>query len=142
MHPSTHHLARTLIHVIPKSMWLIRYGMRDAARDEFSVPQFRVLAQLFGGPRTNSDLALQIGISVPAMSRLVDGLVKAGWVTRVQNVKDRRQSNLKMTAAGNKRYLALQEQALASFELKLSHLNEEQQRALAQGLSILEELSS
>ena len=47
-----------------------------------------------------SDLAEVFGVSVPSMSRAVDGLVKNGLATRVEDPADRRVRQVKITAAG------------------------------------------
>lgn len=47
-----------------------------------------------------SDLAELFGVSVPSMSRAVDGLVKAKLATRVEDPEDRRVRRVKITAKG------------------------------------------
>ena len=47
-----------------------------------------------------SDLAAVFGVSLPAMSRAVDGLVKKGLATRVEDPTDRRVRLVRITAAG------------------------------------------
>lgn len=47
-----------------------------------------------------SDLAETFGVSVPSMSRAVDGLVKAGHATRVEDPDDRRARRVEITAKG------------------------------------------
>jgi DNA-binding MarR family transcriptional regulator len=46
------------------------------------------------------DLAELFGVSVPSMSRAVDGLVKAKLATRVEDPDDRRVRRVKITARG------------------------------------------
>src|SRR4051794_23646748 len=71
-------LSRTVLEVIPRAMASIRAEMRGLARPEFTVVHFRVLAQLSSGPRTASELAENIGVGLPAVSRLVDALSRKG----------------------------------------------------------------
>jgi DNA-binding MarR family transcriptional regulator len=47
-----------------------------------------------------SDLAELFGVSVPSMSRAVDGLVRAKLATRVEDTEDRRVRRVKITAKG------------------------------------------
>jgi DNA-binding MarR family transcriptional regulator len=47
-----------------------------------------------------SDLAELFGVSVPSMSRAVDGLVKAKLATRVEDPDDRRVRRVEITAKG------------------------------------------
>jgi DNA-binding MarR family transcriptional regulator len=49
-----------------------------------------------------SELAETFGVSVPSMSRAVDGLVKKGLATRVEDRDDRRVRRVAITARGKK----------------------------------------
>ena len=51
-------------------------------------------------PRQVSDLAESFGVSVPSMSRAVDGLVKKRLVTRVEDSEDRRVRRIAIAAKG------------------------------------------
>ena len=53
-----------------------------------------------GEPLQVSDLAEHFGVSVPSMSRAVDGLVKEKLVTRVEDPSDRRVRRVAITARG------------------------------------------
>jgi DNA-binding MarR family transcriptional regulator len=46
------------------------------------------------------DLAEHFGVSVPSMSRAVDGLVKKGLATRIEDPEDRRARRVGITARG------------------------------------------
>ena len=66
---------------------------------------FTQLAALYAvaGPETLTvgDLADQLGRSPSATSRLVDGLVRRGYLLRAEEVADRRQRVLALTAEGH-----------------------------------------
>jgi DNA-binding MarR family transcriptional regulator len=47
-----------------------------------------------------SDVAEHIGLSLPAMSTLVDGLVSRGLMVREENQEDRRRMTLSLTRRG------------------------------------------
>jgi DNA-binding MarR family transcriptional regulator len=49
-----------------------------------------------------SDLATLLGSSLPAMSRAIDGLVKKGLATRVEDPTDRRVRVVRITEDGNR----------------------------------------
>jgi len=70
-----------------------------------SMTQCKALLELGGlgqGAETwqVSDLAEVFGVSVPSMSRAVDGLVKKGLATRVEDPDDRRARQVKITGSG------------------------------------------
>jgi DNA-binding MarR family transcriptional regulator len=53
-------------------------------------------------PRQVGDLADLFGVSVPSMSRAVDGLVKQGLASRVEDPEDRRARRVAITAEGER----------------------------------------
>jgi DNA-binding MarR family transcriptional regulator len=66
-----------------------------------SVPQFRTLCYVSAARGSSLSAAADfIGLSAPAMSRLVDGLVEVGMVRRVISPDDRRHVKLSVTAKG------------------------------------------
>jgi DNA-binding MarR family transcriptional regulator len=65
-----------------------------------SLAQYHVLEPLGEGPRTNRELAELAGISAPTATRIVDGLLERGWVSRVADPTDRRAVVISLTATG------------------------------------------
>lgn len=68
--------------------------------DQLTLMQGRVLYILSRHPLTVSSLAKKRGVSLQAASALVQSLVERGWVTRVPDPNDRRQSRLEVTPEG------------------------------------------
>ncbi len=86
---------------VPLIMRVIRAEMRRYASPELSVPQFRTLALLGRQPGASLSAAAEhIGLTLPAMSHLVDGLVTRGLVARRASAADRRRVRLTLTPAG------------------------------------------
>lgn len=59
-----------------------------------------VLQRLREGAQMNSGLASFTGASASAMTRLVDGLARRGWVERVRERADRRKVSIQLTPSG------------------------------------------
>lgn len=94
--------AREVLETVPLVMRVIRTVMRRHRPGGVSVPQFRTLALL--GRRAGvslSEAADHIGVSLPAMSHLIDGLVSRRLVLRRPSAVDRRRVTLRLTAAGH-----------------------------------------
>src|SRR3954465_15446171 len=53
-----------------------------------------------GGEHSVKDIAPHLGLSLPAASRAVDGLIQRGWVTRRESAEDRRSRLIALTDAG------------------------------------------
>ena len=80
---SSDECARQLLNVAPRVVRAIRRLMRDHRLADLSVPQFRALALLSFCPKASlSTLADYVGTSLPAASRMVDGLVSRRLVAR------------------------------------------------------------
>ena len=69
---------------------------------DLSVPQYRVLALLAGGPAASSWLADRLTVSPPSVTAVVDGLVARDLVVRIPDPSDRRRLNLELTVAGRR----------------------------------------
>ena len=72
-------------------------GRRHLAR---AVPRARAARR---GPRTNRQLAESAGISSPTATRMVDGLLASGFVSRVEDPADRRAVLISLMPAAGRR---------------------------------------
>src|SRR5437763_10162015 len=93
--------AREVLDVVPLVMRVLRAEMRLQRGPELSVPHFRVLAFLGNNEGAClSEVAEYVGLRLPSMSTLVDGLVTRGLVSRVPAARDRRRLALCLTGPG------------------------------------------
>ncbi len=100
--------AHALIEGIPRMARLMRQDLRKHSAGLFTEPQFRVMALLYrDGPRCFSCLAAHQGVSLPTISKLVQGLEERGLVRRDRDPTDRRRVLLQLTAAGETAYETL-----------------------------------
>ena len=92
--------ARDVLDTVPLVMQFIRDRIRLQRTAGLSVLQFRTLAFLSRVRKASlSTVADHAGLSLPAMSRMMNGLVKSGLVER-QTVATNRQIALTLTAKG------------------------------------------
>jgi DNA-binding MarR family transcriptional regulator len=92
--------AQELLDTVPLVMRIIRSHMRRH-RSGLTVPQFRTLCYVDSTTgSTLSEVADFIGLSLPAMSRLVDGLADKGMIKRRPCHDDRRVVRLSLTPSG------------------------------------------
>ena len=93
--------ANDIIDVVPIMMRVIRSHLRRHGARELSIPHFRTLTFVYTHEGVSlSDVAEHIGLSLPAMSTLVDGLVSRGLIIRQENREDRRRMTLSLTNSG------------------------------------------
>lgn len=89
------------------------------------------------GDRTLKDLGDQLGLSLPAVSRAVDGLVKRDLVDRAEDAEDRRFKRVRATDAGRKLTRELVEVRLAGLGDFVASLDERQRKALDKALALI-----
>ena len=98
---SAQQCAAQILETVPAIIRFIRSEMRSHRGADLSVPQFRTLALLSRSQGASLSLVAEfLGLSLPAASRLVDGLVKKGLVTRQIPASNRRQVALSVSARG------------------------------------------
>lgn len=90
-------------------------------------------------PATLNQVADHVGRGAPAVSRAIDGLVRAGLVERQADPENRRRLQLRLTDQG-RQYMAKPPAADHSLEGRLSKLASSELRALERGIEILERL--
>jgi DNA-binding MarR family transcriptional regulator len=96
--------AAGLLEVVPAVMRAIRLKMRESTSSELSVVQFRSLALADHQPRgaSVSEIAAHIGLTMPSASKLVDVLVRRGYLRRTSDPTDRRMALLVPTTKGRR----------------------------------------
>ena len=93
--------AREVLDVVPLVMRTVRAEMRRHRTPGLSVPHFRVLAFLnHNAGASLSEVAEYIGLTLPSMSTLINGLVARALVTRQTTRTDRRRITLALTTRG------------------------------------------
>jgi DNA-binding MarR family transcriptional regulator len=95
--------ARQVLETVPLVMRAIRAEMRSHRVPGLSVPQFRVLIFLNRHEGASlSDVAGHVGLMLPSMSRMTDGLVARNLVIRQTDADDRRRVVLTLTTLGRR----------------------------------------
>ncbi len=130
--------ASHVLDTVPSVMQFIRTEMRGHRDLGISVPQFRVLTFLERRPGGSlSDAAERVGLSLPAMSRLIDGLVERGLLTREDAAEDRRRVSLRITDAGRALVRTAREGALARLAEVLGTLSAKERAQIIEAMQIL-----
>jgi DNA-binding MarR family transcriptional regulator len=83
------------------------------------------------------DMAERLGLSLPGASRMVDGLLRRGWVERREDPDDRRMKRIGITAEGRKVIERIESARLAGLEDYAASLTPEQRTTLSSALSDL-----
>src|SRR5659263_206843 len=84
------------------SYWIKKKGRNALSSVRITLPQFQVLQLVYFGEAINvKDLTHLTGLAASTVSEMVDRLVELAYVTKTQNVLDKRQVVLKCTKQGS-----------------------------------------
>jgi len=130
--------ASRILETVPLVMQFVRAEMRSRRGPRISVPQFRSLRFLERNPGGSpSDVAEWMGLTLPAASRLIDGLVENGLLTREGSSVDRRRIHLRLTARGRDLVRSARAGTLARLAEVLEPLPKDRRAAVAEAMDAL-----
>jgi len=84
-----------------------------------------------------SDIANFLSVSPPDATRIVETLVKKGFVERINDENDRRIIRLRITKDGKKVFETIRQELTLSFSKILERINEQDAKALLKGMKAL-----
>ena len=130
--------AHELMDVTPHIIQSIRVEMRRGRGSDISVPQFRTLRFIQRNPDSSlSYLAEHLGLTLPSVSKLVDGLVKQKLLVRHESSVDRRQLMLLLTRSGSSIVDSARSEAQQNLANKLNSLSENELKTISEAMQLL-----
>jgi DNA-binding MarR family transcriptional regulator len=130
--------AHELMDTAPQIVQTIRVEMRRGRGSDISIPQFRSMRFIQVHPDSSlSHLAEHLGLTLPSVSKLVDGLVKQKLITRKESTADRRKLTLVLTQAGADIVDSARADARANLAQKLKHLSDNDLETISQAMQLL-----
>ena len=141
IHATREQAAQQVLDVVPLVMRTLRAQMREHRGENLSVPQFRTLGFLKRREGASlSEVAEHIGLTLPSMSKLVDGLVARKLVVRETYAGDRRRVTLALSARGRATHEAAVGSTRAFLVERLACLDEAERVDVARAMQILRPL--
>jgi DNA-binding MarR family transcriptional regulator len=135
--------AREVLGVVPLVMRGIRKQLRKHGAQVLSVPQFRTLLFISRNKGASlSEVAEHIGLTMPSMSALVDGLVTRNYVVRRTHQYDRRRMTLILTERGETTLRAAREGTQAYLRERFSRFSEAERGTIVRAMRILGQVFS
>lgn len=140
---SAQECANSLMETVPLVMGQIRKEMRRYRPADLSIPQFRALNFVRRNPDCSlSQVAEHLGLTLPSVSKLVDGLQERKLLEREIVPHNRRKMTLNLTAKGQAALKTTREATLEQLNQKLSRLNPEEQTLIIRAMDLLQPLFS
>jgi MarR family transcriptional regulator for hemolysin len=133
--------ARELMDTVPQIIQAIRVEMRLGRGANISIPQFRALRFIQRHPDSAlTRLAEHLGLTLPSVSKMVDGLVRQELVIRQESSADRRRLTLVLTATGESIVNQSRASAQSSLAQTLDALSESELEAVIRAMQLLQPL--
>jgi DNA-binding MarR family transcriptional regulator len=129
--------AQDLLSILPLVNRVMIVELRQEAGEETTMPQFRVLSYLQEAPLTVSDIARRRRVSFQSAGELVQTLVERGWIARIPDPNDRRQSLLHLTEIGKQAYEQVQSHMVERISGLLDGLAEDDKALIRRAMSLL-----
>jgi len=135
--------AREVLDVVPLAMRVIRKQLREHGTQFLSVPQFRTLRFISRNKGASlSEVADHIGLTLPSMSTLVDGLVTRNFVIRRTHQDDRRRMDLMLTERGETTLQSSWKATQEYLKERLSRLSDAERATVVRGMRITRQVFS
>lgn len=130
--------------VLDASLLVTRLVRAEARRSHpagLSLSEFRALACLDAyRDSTLTELAEYLGVQLPTASKLADGLVRRGEITRREDAEDRRRNRLALTPAGQARLALAMGVVREHLGQRLAGLAAADQEVILRAMQLLEPL--
>jgi DNA-binding MarR family transcriptional regulator len=130
-------IAHELLAVLPLINRLMISELRREAGQDTTMPQFRVLSYLADEPLTLSVIARRRRVSLQSAGELVQTLVDRGWIVRVADPNDRRQTLLHLTPLGQQQFELVSSRMLTHLIPLMDNLTSEETKAVQVALPAL-----
>ena len=122
---------------------LLRHLRRQDDATGITSPRLSALSVVvFGGPLTLGQLASAEQVKPPTMTRIVTGLEKDGLVTRRDDAKDGRLTQIHATAKGRKILMAGRARRVRTLARAVKALDRRNQQELEAGIRVIQSLNS
>jgi MarR family transcriptional regulator for hemolysin len=126
---------------IPLLMRLLRTKFREKRVGDLSMVQFRTLAFVDTNQGASlSEAAGHIGLSLPSMSKLVDGLVNRKLLSRDMHGEDRRRICLAITDEGKRALDEAYQYTQSYFADKFAELTENEREQIEGAMNLMKKL--
>lgn len=116
-----------MVNLVTQMFWADLRG----SNQPIELTQWATLRRISRSPCTMSTLARHKGVGLPTISKSIEMLVRKGWVERWIDKTDRRQTLVRLTAAGRKVLADARAHLEELLDQRLSSLTSAERDALA-----------
>lgn len=130
--------AHEVLDAVPIAMRAIRKKLRERGTQLLSVPQFRTLLFISRNRGASlSEVADHVGLTLPSVSALIDGLYTRNLVMRQTHRDDRRRMDLTLTVGGEETLESARKEAQEYLKQLFAGLSLSERVTVVKGMKIL-----
>jgi DNA-binding MarR family transcriptional regulator len=131
------------MNTVPSVWRFVRAEVIQSKVAGLSIPQFRALRFIEKNEGASLSLVCgHLGSTLSSTSKLVDGLVERGYVSREIPYDDRRRVSLKLTEAGTATLDTVYQAAMSHLAKRLSQLTAEDHESISCAMKLLQSVSA
>lgn len=142
--PQEEALAALLLEVIPLAMRVLRTDLvrvtSGHGSSDVTLPQLRLLANLWIEPTNMKGLASMAGMSLPAASRMIKLLHKQSLVETSRSVGDGREVQIRLSRMGKEVFLMTRKRLNIALNERLKSISDQKSQRVQRGLITLREI--
>ncbi len=129
--------AKDIMDIIPRLMQVFGSFIRNCDDLNLPVAHFRIIGMLMHHPMKISDLAKCQNISKASISESIKLLVDHGWITKIQDPKDKRVILLQVSAEGKEMMRSVRDKVSVVLSKQMKQIPDDELLTVRDSLRIL-----
>lgn len=130
----------SLLNDLPGFICYFRQNFCASEFSQLTLQQSRLLSLLLDENLTPSEVAEKLGVSLPAISRMIKPFIENKWIIKATNNQDQRSAQLKLTAVGKKKLISSQSAFKENLKSPIQDLSEGDKKALIKAFEIMKSM--
>ncbi len=133
--------AHLLMEDLPKLVCHMRQNFCDSEFSGLTPQQHRVMSTLLQqGTQSTTQLAKELAVSLPAISRMSQTLAEYGWIEKSVNKTDKRQTEVSLTKKGEKAIKHSRDHFATILSPRIQQLSDQEKKTLIKACEIMNQL--
>jgi DNA-binding MarR family transcriptional regulator len=131
-------ISKNLISLAPRLMDVSKLHIRKASAGRLTPLQYRIMANIFRGLQTVTEIATHHGVAQPTITKTINLMVQKKWIEKIPDEKDRRQFHLNMTKKGMDLFTDVRGTAQKTLEIQIDLLTKAEIKMLETAVTDLQ----
>jgi DNA-binding MarR family transcriptional regulator len=133
-------ISKNLISLAPRLMDVSKTHIRKASAGRLTPLQYRIMANVFRGLQTVTEIAAHHGVAQPTITKTINLMVHKKWIEKIPDEKDGRQFRLNMTEKGLDLFSDVRKVAQKSLDVQIKLLSKTEVKILEKAVDDLQNI--